>query len=155
MKEDDVAEETLTFVEKLKRWWDAALWVKRIFVTLKILFFGATAGVVVDAATGNSFVEDAAIEIGLIEKTPQPVIPKEVVAHSHELPEHHHNYPAPEKHDHPFAIIGHGHGIYALHGHTHDTTHTHPAATTLSPEVREAIASELERSLPPDHKKLH
>jgi len=72
--EEDEVEEVLTFVEKLKRWWDAALWIKRIFMTLKILFFGTVGAGMVGQAVNENFLNDAAVEIGLVQPAPTDIV---------------------------------------------------------------------------------
>jgi hypothetical protein len=72
--EDDEAEEVLTGLEKLKRWWDAALWVKRVFMTLKILFFGTVGAGMVGQAVNENFLNDAAVEIGLVQPAPTDIV---------------------------------------------------------------------------------
>lgn len=71
---EEDTEEVLTFIEKLKRWWDAALWFKRVFMTLKILFFGTVGAGMVGQAVNENFLNDAAVEIGLAEPASRDIV---------------------------------------------------------------------------------
>lgn len=172
--ENDDIEEALTFVEKLKRWWDAALWVKRVLMTLKIMFYGAASTVVVGQAVDENFIQDAAIEVGIVQPAPidttsgmlREELMNQIATMQQEiifLKSHQHNYPDPQAlviPPHPYAADDHDHPAvvvpvipphpYAKIDHTHEA-----APLVLTSELEAAIDARIANQLPPEHRKLH
>jgi len=164
--ETDDVEEALTFIEKLKRWWDAALWLKRVFVTLKILFYGAASTVVVGQAVDENFIKEAAIGIGVVDPAPidttKGMLNEQLMdqladlqQQFNDLKDHQHNYPD------PLVLTGEpgatgAKGEPGPPGPKGDTGATGPAGdTALTPASKAAIIDLVEDLLPPDHRKLH
>ena len=173
--DEEVVEPVLTFLEKLKRIWEVSKWLRAVFMVCKFLFFGTTAAVVVGEVTDKTFVKDAAIEVGLVEPAPldttKGMLQDELINQMatlqqqfNELKEHDHGNPevlagqpgprgAPGKTG-PRGPPG-APGKTGPRGPPGPPGQNAIATTTLTPELKASIISEVEAMLPKDHRKLH
>jgi hypothetical protein len=158
--ETDDTEEILTGLEKVKRWWDAALWVKRIFMTLKILFFGTVGAGMVGQAVNENFLNDAAIEIGLVDPVSTDIVGNDAMYDElSNLIEDVERLEAlvAEEHAHAHAHAPHEHDLTHEHqeidlAHTHpEKQHSHPGAAVSEA----AIKDEILKWVPENHMRLH
>jgi hypothetical protein len=175
---DDTTERTLTFIEKCKRIWDAYVWLRRVVMACKILFWGTTATVIVGQAVNENYVQEAAFEMGLIDRAALNLdtrsaawnieLSADILALQKQLTEHrshNHDYPDPvipapvvvdhphpyaEKHGHPYAAEDHTHPVAKLPAHNHPT-----APMVMTPGLEDAVEALIEKQNPPRHLKLH
>lgn len=129
-----------TWAERLVTWFKLLLGLKKTIMALMAI---GVIGVGGNIAEINPWKE-AAIEVGLVDPEPVPEIEGDVAEHTHALQEHAH---AESPHTHP----GEAHEHPAVE-HSHAST---APAAALPAATQAAIAAEIQKQLPPNHRSLH